>query len=113
MAKIKYWIPGKFIPRNSAIEFESRETDPQALAEEVAEDYCYNHDGWESRWPLDITLELADGTVKTFSIEQEMVPHFEATEVQQPFKDIHCKTHADFQYECIDCSDALTAARGW
>ena len=58
MGKIKYRIPCKFIPQESAIEFESRETDPQAKA-------------------------------------------------------VHCETHAEFQYDCIDCSDALRAARGW
>ena len=114
MARIKYWIPKKFISREAAFELESTETDPLALAEEVAEDYHSNHDGWESRWPIEFSIELSDGTTRLFVIDREMTPCFNAREMAQgEFEAVHCKTHREFQYDCIDCSDALAEARGY
>jgi hypothetical protein len=53
------------------------------LAVDVAEDYHSNHDGWESRWPLDIDLyETEDGPiVARYEVERESVPSFSAREL--------------------------------
>lgn len=51
-------------------------------AVEAAEDYHFNHDGWESSWPLNITLyESEDGpAVAKYEVERETVPEFHAIE---------------------------------
>ena len=52
------------------------------IAEECAEDYYYNHDGWEASWPSDMYLrETEDGpVVVTFSVDMEATPSFSAYE---------------------------------
>ena len=50
------------------------------IAEQCAEDFHSEHDGWEAVWPLDITLyESEDGpAIATFEIERECEPVFYA-----------------------------------
>jgi hypothetical protein len=56
------------------------------VAMDAAEDYHGNHDGWESRWPLDfIIYESEDGPpAARFEIERETVPQFYAWERELP-----------------------------
>lgn len=58
--------------------------DPDCLAEECAEDYHHEHDGWEATWPLTFILyETKDGPERArMSVDCETVPSFTATEVE-------------------------------
>ena len=56
------------------------EDDPEMVAEDCAEDYHAQHDGWEAHWPVDITLLRDDGSViATCEVDRESVPSFSAT----------------------------------
>lgn len=56
------------------------------LAEECAEDYHYNHDGWEASWPLTICIRTEENgpVVGRFEVDRETVPSFVATQKAQP-----------------------------
>lgn len=58
------------------------------IATECARDFHFDHDGWESSWPLE--LEILDGsqgeTVGRFEIERELVPEFNASEIEEDAK---------------------------
>lgn len=50
------------------------------IAEDCAEDYHSNHDGWEARWPLTFTIATEDETILgTFEVEREARPQFYAS----------------------------------
>lgn len=66
---------------DTAFDFEEDEM-TEHEAELAAQDYYESHDGWESKWPLDITLENTDGEKMTFKVDLEMTPNFYATERQ-------------------------------
>jgi len=52
------------------------------IAEDAAQDYFDNHDGWESTWPLTfIILDENLNELGQFVIEMEAVPQFWATKV--------------------------------
>lgn len=53
-------------------------TDQGKLAELCADDFHSNHDGWESRWPRDITIyETEEGPpIASFEVDREAIPHF-------------------------------------
>lgn len=59
----------------------ARPVEERAIATECAADFHNNHDGWECRWPRDITLyETEDGPpLASFEVDREMVPEFWAT----------------------------------
>ena len=55
------------------------------VAEEAAEDYHRNHDGWESEWPLVFVILDDDLTeLGRFSVSREAVPQFHATKEPTP-----------------------------
>ena len=50
------------------------------VAEDCAEDFHSNHDGWESKWPLDFKVWYDFGEVLgVFQIEREYEPLFSAS----------------------------------
>lgn len=51
------------------------------IADELAEDYNDNHDGWEAAWPLELRIYSDNKEVARFSVEKEMVPSFSAWEI--------------------------------
>lgn len=55
--------------------------DGEYAAQDAAEDYHSNHDGWEASWPVDVSLrETKDGPViATYQVEREYEPQFSAT----------------------------------
>lgn len=57
-----------------------------SIAEECADEYHSNHDGWEGRWPREFTLYASkDGPpIATFIVEREFEPTFSAFPRQQP-----------------------------
>lgn len=76
--RFQYWIPSYGQDASDANDIEADVWDIEDAAVEAAEDYHSNHDGWESSWPLLITV-LADGVTKTFSVDREAVPQFWAS----------------------------------
>ncbi|MDX7989189.1 hypothetical protein FE392_18050 [Xenorhabdus sp. 12] len=52
---------------------------PRYLAEECAEDYYSNHDGWERNWPITIHVFSDGNHIGEFSVELESEPVFSAS----------------------------------
>lgn len=75
--KIRYWLPEQGQDSSDAYEIEADIWDAEDASVEAAEDYHGKHDGWESSWPILITVQ-AEGVIKTFSVEREAQPHFYA-----------------------------------
>ena len=50
------------------------------VAEDAAEDYHSNHDGWESSWHLRFTIVDSQGIDHDFEVSREAVPRFYAEE---------------------------------
>lgn len=49
-------------------------------AEEAAEDYFYNHDGWEDGWPIQLELYIDCKSIGMFTVDYESRPVFSAYE---------------------------------
>lgn len=58
------------------------EDEPGYIAEEAAEDYYENHDGWESSWPLKIEVFSGFRSLGKFLVCIEHVPSFSAEELE-------------------------------
>jgi len=57
--------------------------DADYVAQDCAENYHNQHDGWESSWPVEMTIWREDGTLLgRFSVELEHEPSFSAREVR-------------------------------
>jgi len=56
------------------------EESAEYIAEDAAEDYHSNHDGWESSWPVKIEVFNGTRSLGVFEVEREMEPVFRATE---------------------------------
>lgn len=55
----------------------------QWVAEGAAESYWYKHDGWDSQWPLEISLYDFDSRLLgKFSIDMRAEPRFSASEIK-------------------------------
>jgi hypothetical protein len=65
----------------SFCEFETTEDDFDIfMAQEAAQDYWDNHDGWEASWPLEFSLHETEGgaEVARFAVQMEAEPVFYA-----------------------------------
>ena len=52
-------------------------------AEDAADDYFHNHNGWEAGWPLTFVLALEEGPeLGRFTVEQEPRPEFVASKLE-------------------------------
>lgn len=62
--------------------------DPAYIAEDAAEDFHSEHDGWECKWPL--TFDIFDGPTHLgrFQIEREYNPEFSAEPVDAPTQEV-------------------------
>lgn len=49
------------------------------LAEDLAEDFFHNHDGWESSWPQELRVWKNGECVGVFDVDCEAAPSFSAT----------------------------------
>lgn len=58
---------------------EFRPDDPEWIAEDAAEDFHSNHDGWESSWPVTIEISYEGKILGRFSVDMEARPHFTAS----------------------------------
>lgn len=81
MARYRYWLPEHGMTRDDPFEVDSESRSPRLIAQDAADNYHSNHDGWEARWPLKITVELQNGSERTFEVERDMEPAFYASEV--------------------------------
>lgn len=77
--RVTYWLPAQGQGPDDAFQCDSEAWDLQDAAEEAADDYHSNHDGWENSWPLTICVEQ-DGKTGQFIVDREARPHFTATE---------------------------------
>lgn len=61
-----------------------RPREQQTIAELCAENYHSEHDGWESRWPIELALyEAEEGDpIARLEIDREAVPQFTAHQVK-------------------------------
>lgn len=59
---------------------EIAENFPRMVAEQAAEDYHDNHDGWEDGWPVKINLhDPFKELIASFDVDLESAPIFSAT----------------------------------
>ena len=74
----------------SFYEFETTEDDfDRFTAQEVAQDYYDNHDGWEASWPLEFSLHETEGGAELarFVVEMEAEPVFYAAAIAKAEED--------------------------
>lgn len=56
----------------------------ESVAEECAEDYESNHDGWEDSWPIELSLfDENDELMGRFRVDREYNPVFSATSIKE------------------------------
>ena len=55
------------------------ETGSRWIAEEAAQDFFHNHDGWEAIWPVEFTLFNDGQRLGCFTVDVEPQPIFHAT----------------------------------
>lgn len=59
--------------------WEMEEAALEYIAQDCAEDYHSNHDGWEDKWPLVVHLYSTEGLrIGSFIVKLEMEPSFYA-----------------------------------
>lgn len=78
---LKYYLPDNGQDIDDCFEVEVDTTwinDSEWMAQEAADDYHSNHDGWEASWPLEIVVVLSNGEHVTCSVDREAVPQFTA-----------------------------------
>ena len=57
--------------------------DSVGAAEDAADDYHSNHDGWDGAWPIVLMLLTEDGSeIGRFDIEREFDPVFSARKLE-------------------------------
>ena len=58
------------------------EEDMEWLAEDCAKNYHNQHDGWESSWPITITIYRLDETkLGSFEVDRDVEPVFSARKI--------------------------------
>ena len=76
MKTYKYYLPGYIGDADDPYEFKGYTPwSSDELAEYAAEDFYFNHDGWEDKWPLTFCV-LLDGEWITHKVDREAVPSF-------------------------------------
>lgn len=82
--RIKYWLPDHGMSEDDAFSCEvNAYLDADMKAEEAAEDYHDNHDGWEANWPLTIKIADSESHLGTFEVDREARPYFSARELKK------------------------------
>lgn len=77
------YVPNYSFEEMDWLEFNSKYIsfyDIKFLAEEMAEDYFNNSDGWERSWPLTFRIHDGIGLFNDVEVEMEAVPTFYARE---------------------------------
>lgn len=81
--KFKYYVDGDDFENAYEISLAFQYDDDEAddVAEECAEDYHGNHDGWEHSWPADFYIYSMEGKLLgVFEVDRQSTPVFYATE---------------------------------
>lgn len=88
MSIIQYSVNGAGI--KCANHLDPREVDEstddweyEQMAQDAAEDYWENHDGWEDHWPLNIELFVDCKSIGVFEVVMEMEPTFSASKQER------------------------------
>ena len=84
--KVRYYRPDDGTTAEDAYECDTTWSDefPHRVAEDCADDYHSNHDGWECSWPIELVVlsQFANEPLGTFEIDRETTPVFYAHEVR-------------------------------
>jgi len=85
---IQYAVNGESIKNANyldpqAVDEDADDWEYEQIAQDAAEDYWDNHDGWESHWPLNIELFIDAKSVGVFEVEMETVPTFSANKKER------------------------------
>jgi hypothetical protein len=77
-AKLHFWRPDYSETFDDADVFEVFDpSDLELCAEEYAEFYHNERDGWEARWPIEFHIAKPDGTfLGVVEVDREARPHF-------------------------------------
>lgn len=80
---MKYFLPDSRETIEDAEEFDPKFPigkfySIQDFAEDVAEEYHNNRDGWEAIWPVTIAIILDNSEVQYFIVERDYDPIFRA-----------------------------------
>lgn len=71
-------------PHGDRYSFESKFTPDSDgwLAEDAAEDFFHEHDGWKSKWPLVFNIYDDGRHLGRYSVDVENQPHFYAARLE-------------------------------
>ena len=77
----EYWYSVEEDRSSARYSFKTATYDEHVAAEEAAEDYFNNHDGWEARWPRTFTLYKSEHgeAVARLTVDMETQPSFFVT----------------------------------
>lgn len=54
------------------------------IAKDAAENYHFQHDGWESRWPLTFQiLDYDEHDIGKYNVDRDVAPVFYAAEIKE------------------------------
>jgi hypothetical protein len=81
MAIYKYWLRQNGQSLEDAYTVDSEYRQAKDIASDAAENYHYKRGGLDAQWPVTITVELQNGTHRTFEVDREAQPVFFAFEV--------------------------------
>ena len=79
--KFRYWIPeeGGWAGDYYTVESTWDKEELEYVAEDCAEDFHSNHDGWDNDWPIEFVIADEAGEVLgTFNVHMEARPEFSA-----------------------------------
>jgi len=74
--KWKYWPEGYSPEDGYELKNAGVYSDHESVAEDAADDFHSNHDGWKCRWPITFVVESPEGVIKKFSVDRETFPAF-------------------------------------
>lgn len=84
MSDIRYYTPAHGQSPEDAYKLPAQWCDdPSDAAEEAADDYHRNHDGWECTWPVLFVIVMPDGSEHRFSVQRDVEPVFTASKVKE------------------------------
>jgi len=81
--KYEYILPehGEEYPTD-ALEFTASHVSHEYIAEDAAEWFHHNNDGWDYDWPVVIEIFKNAKSLGKFDVERESVPQFNATPIK-------------------------------
>ena len=77
----RFDLVSKFDAENSWSE-DARRWDRQFVAQDAGDNFHWEHDGWESQYPITLSIFRTDGVLLgVFEVDREVVPQFHAKEL--------------------------------